>query len=298
MKIGIGFPARSYEQVGEYVEEARKYPFESFISYGDLGDAPPYLALGMYASQLAESEIRHVGPLGSPVGRMDPELLGSHARLFEQAVGDKALAGLVRGAFLEQIGQKPASLTDMEAAIDEVRGQAPISKLAVGGFGPKILTLAERKGADYIKLGGSASSELARHALSQLQVAPPKIILGAVTILDTDRKKARATARAEVAKYLAVVGPLDPTLTTDQRDSLSRFMQAYSNGEESENHISDALLDAFSYSGTHEDIYKRIRQTDKCVDHIQFGTPHGLGAIKQNVKQLGEIAEALAEEKL
>lgn len=302
MKIGIGFPAQSVEQTESYVKTAIKYPFESLICYGDLGDQPPYLALGIHAHQLAESDINIVGPLGVPVGRMDPELLGSHARLLEQALGEKALAGIVRGAFLQQINQAPAPLARIEEAIDQIQRQAPQSSIAVGGFGPQILALAKNRGVDYIKLGGSASTKLAQHVTSLLSTTPnentPKIILGAVTVVGNNRSAARNKARLEVAKYLAVVGKLDPTLDSDQIDSLERFNETYGVTGVDESLISDSLLDAFSYSGTADDIYERIvGYPNDTIDHIQFGTPHGLHASQHGVEILGEITKALKDPK-
>jgi len=290
MKVGIGFPAKSYEQVEKYVKAAIDYPLESFVCYGDLGDMPPYMALSVHIQALTDSPIRYIGPLGSPVGRMDTELLASHAKAFEGILGGRSLVGLVRGAFLDEIGGQAAPLSAVEDAIAEIRTQAPLSKLAIGGFGKRIVAMATRNEVDYIKLGGSASTKLASYIMSQIKDSSPdkapRIILGSVSVIDNDVKAARLQARQSVAKYLKVVGHLDPTLDADQIDSLDRFTKTDSVLE-----ISDSLLDAFSYCGTADDVYERLQEAHTVgVDHVQLGTPHDIPSHKSSVRVIGEMA--------
>lgn len=109
----------------------------------------------------------------------------------------------------------------MEGTIAYIRqrfgGETP--PIYLGGFGPKILALAGHLAVTGLKLGGSTNPDLAVHAAAAIHNPHVEIVLGAVSVIDKDRKAARMFARAEVAKYLAVVGELAPTLQGDELES-------------------------------------------------------------------------------
>ena len=100
-------------------------------------------------------------------------------------------------------------------------------------------------------------------------------MLGAVSVIDKDRKAARTLARSEVAKYLAVVGKLDPILQGDELESLRKFSARFKMGDQDAGDaISDALLDKFALAGTADDALAALAQMDGKVGRFEFGTPH------------------------
>ena len=110
-----------------------------------------------------------------------------------------------------------------------LRARVPIM---LGTWGPQTARLAGEV-ADEIKIGGSANPQMAGHlrphieaglAAAGRRTGAVGICLGAVTVVDEDREAARALARREVALYLPVVAPLDPTVT--DRDWLERITAA------------------------------------------------------------------------
>jgi 5,10-methylenetetrahydromethanopterin reductase len=142
--------------------------------------------------------------------------------------------------------------------------------------------------ADEIKVGGSANPAMAGHLRPHIeagQVAAGRragsvgICLGAVTVVDEDREAARALARREVALYLPVVAPLDPTVT--DREWLDRITAAAARLDYAavERDISDEMLDRFAYAGRPEDIVRQVEALAAAgVTRVEFGTPHGIDA--------------------
>ena len=280
-RVGLGLPGLSVAEVAASAAAAAPYGYDSFSVYGDLGDLPPYAVLPLAAPQLADSTIANVGPLGVPVGLQHPENIAMHAIALDQQLPGRTSVGLVRGAFLEAIGEAPASLERLEATVKHLRQRfaehgADIP-IVLGGFGPRLLRLAGRLGVAGVKLGGSANVRLAEQARAAIANDQVKLILGAVSVIDPDRRAARTRARQEVAKYLDVVGPLDTTLDAAEAASLAAFRERFANGDpQAGDAISDALLDKFAVAGTPEDALSLLRQMDGVVDRFEFGTPHGL----------------------
>lgn len=281
-KVGIGLPGTSIAEVRASAEAASRYEFDSFSVYGDLGDLPPYAALHSSADLLRLSTIDNIGPMGVPVGLQHPEIIALHAVALEQQLPGRTYLGLVRGAFLSQIGEKPASLASLEQAVISVRKVFYEHGLDIpvylGGFGPRLLNIAGHLPVQAIKLGGSANAELAKLARAYIDNPHVNVVMGAVSVIDEDRQSARQTARREVAKYLDVVGGLDPTLDEDELGSLADFMQRFAVGDvEAGQAISDSLLDKFAIAGTPEDAMSALERMNGQVDRFEFGTPHGLG---------------------
>lgn len=292
-KVGIGLPGLSVAETRASAQAAAEYGYDSFSVYGDLGDLPPYAVLHASAEALQNSGITCVGPMGVPVGLQHPEVIGMHALALEEQLPGQTYVGLVRGAFLEAIGQKPASLNRLEATVSELRSRFTDRRrhipIYIGGFGRRVLGLAGRLAVDGVKLGGSTNHLLAEKARQTLQNPHPRIVLGAVSVIDTDRRAARALARREVAKYLNVVGPLDPTLDEDERESLDGFLQRFqASDDQAGNAISDALLDKFAIAGTPEDALVALQRMDGYVDRFEFGTPHGLGDRATAIRYIGQ----------
>jgi 5,10-methylenetetrahydromethanopterin reductase len=291
-KIGLGLPGISIADARSSAEAAAPYAFDSFSVYGDLGDLPPYAVLHASADVLERSNIAHVGPLGVPVGMQHVEVIATHALALEEQLPGQSSIGLVRGAFLESIGEKPATLSRLEETVKHIRqrfGKDRMPPLYIGGFGPKILHLAGRLGVQGVKLGGSASPEMAERAAALIGNPDVGIVLGAVSVIDPNRRAARALARIEVAKYLAVVGGLDPTLDEEDRGSLELFMQRFKvEDDRAADAISDSLLDKFALAGTPEDALAAIERMGPTVTRFEFGTPHGLRERPAAIRYIGE----------
>lgn len=287
-KVGIGLPGQSIADVRGAAEAAAPYGFDSFSVYGDLGDLPPYAVLHATANTLRTSRIGYIGPMGVPVGMQHPEVVGMHAKALEEQLPGRTSIGLVRGAFLESIGEKPASLAQVETTITTVREKNGDLPIYLGGFGKRMLELAGRLGVAGVKLGGTTNIELAKQAREIINNPEVKIVLGAVSVIDRDRKAARSLARREVAKYLDVVGCLDTTLDPDELESLSRFTELYRAGDvDAQETISDALLDKFAFAGTAGDAIEMLEAMDGVVERFEFGTPHGLYERASGIKLLG-----------
>jgi 5,10-methylenetetrahydromethanopterin reductase len=291
VKVGIGLPGKSVADVRASAEAAAAYAFASFSVYGDLYDLPPYAVLPAAADALRGTPVQHIGPLGVPVGLQHPEVTTAHAIALEEQLPGQSSIGLVRGAFLESIGERPASIGRLEQTIVYIRqrfgGETP--PIYIGGFGPKILAMAGHLVVDGVKLGGSRNPDLAAHAATAIHNPHVEIVLGAVSVIDPDRKAARTLARSEVAKYLAIVGELDPTLQGDELDSLQRFRAHFKAGDPCASEaISDALLDKFAMAGTADDALAALERMNGKAGRFEFGTPHGLGTRPEAIRYIGE----------
>ncbi len=292
-KIGIGLPGQSIANVRSAAEAAAPYAYDSFSVYGDLGDLPPYAVLHAVADVLKGSEIRSIGPMGVPVGMQHAEVIGMHALALEEQLPNQSYVGLVRGAFLESIGEKSATLATLEATASDLRNRFQDKSehipIYIGGFGQRLLGLAGNLAVDGVKLGGSTNPLLAEKARQTINNPYVKVVLGAVSVIDTDRKKARQLARREVAKYLDVVGSLDTTLGPDELASLVNFTERFRLGDpQASDAISDSLLDMFSIAGTPEDAIEAVSKMNGLVDRFEFGTPHGLRDRASAIQYIGE----------
>jgi 5,10-methylenetetrahydromethanopterin reductase len=292
-KIGIGIPGQNIENVRAAAEAAASYAYDSFSVYGDLGDLPPYAVLHAVADALNGSEIQSIGPMGIPVGMQHAEVIGMHALALEEQLPNRSYVGLVRGAFLESIGEKPASLASLEATVTNLRNQfqdkGGYIPIYIGGFGQRLLGLAGNLAVEGVKLGGSTNPLLAEKARQTINSPHVKLVLGAVSVIDTDRKAARQLARREVAKYLDVVGLLDTTLGSDEMASLANFTERFRLGDsQASDAISDSLLDKFSIAGTPEDAIEAVSKMNGLVDRFEFGTPHGPRDRASAIRYIGQ----------
>ena len=285
-KVGIGLPGQSIADVRGSAEAAAPYGYDSFSVYGDLGDLPPYAVLHAVADALEGSGIRSIGPMGIPVGMHHPEVIGMHALALEEQLSGQSYIGLVRGAFLEAIGERPATIAYLQNTVVSLRSKFQESDrqipIYIGGFGQRVLNLAGLLAVNGVKLGGSTNPVLAERARQTIGNPDTKMVLGAVSVIDADRKAARELARREVGKYLHVVGHLDTTLDADDAASLALFVKRFeAQDSNASDAISDTLLDKFALAGTPEDAINALQKMDGLVDRFEFGTPHGLhGRIK------------------
>ncbi|WP_308201230.1 LLM class flavin-dependent oxidoreductase [Paractinoplanes maris] len=164
--------------------------------------------------------------------------------------------------------------------------QRPEVPLLLGAWGPRGAALAGRIAGE-IKVGGSANPDMVPVMRERLLVGASRIgrdvaeigvVLGAVTVVDTDGEAARARARTEVAMYLAVVAELDPTVALPDGlvAEVGRLVDA-GRDEEAGTLIPDDVLDRFAFSGTPEQVARQAQSLiDAGVRRVEFGTPHGL----------------------
>lgn len=291
-EVGIGLPGTSVKSVTEAARAVSKFNFASFSVYGDLGDLPPYATLHACAEIFQNSPSIKIGPLGVPVSMMHPEVIAAHAIALEEQLPEQSYIGLVRGAFLNQINHAPASTNEVTSAIKHVRKRCREAgfepKVYIGGFGRRILKLSGELKVTGVKLGGTSNVKLARLARTSIGNESTLLTIGAVSVIDSDRRSARTLARKEVAKYLAVVGRLDPTLHEDETSSLNKFITSFQTGTpEAYKCISDDLLDKFSFAGTPEDIVTKIAKMNG-IDRVELGTPHGLHARPDAIHNIGK----------
>lgn len=241
---------------------------------------------------------------------LHPYEIANQAALLDAHSGGRAYVGLARGSWLGGIGLQPTRpvehLRDAVGFIDAllegegrgydgkqfrldegVRLVSPSRRLPmlVGSWGPKGAALAGEH-ADEIKIGGCANPDMIAVTRERLRVGADRagrraedvgIVLGAVTVIDRDRRTARAVARREVAMYLDVVAELDPTVQLPE-DLLPALRERLADDRDAAGAlIPDEVLDRFAFAGDPDDIAAQAQGLiDAGVDRIEFGTPHGV----------------------
>lgn len=296
--------ARSAEDLG----------FDGVSVFADLGFQPPALALATIAA--ATTRVRIGAACQNPLLTHPVEIAGQVAAL-DLASGGRAYVGLARGAWLNGLGvdtsQPIARLADSAEIIrrllagddsgytGEVLGVAPGIRLQfalparpvdllVGTWGERTARWASGCAAE-VKIGGSANPDMVRVMRRWLGTSSTRVVVGAVTVCDTDRSVARSMARREVALYLDVVAGLDPTVTVPA-DVRERIASALQRGDHAEAGaaVPDELLDRFAFAGTPADIASQIDELfDAGADRVELGTPHGTDAL-HGIRLLGTQA--------
>lgn len=306
-----------YEALAQLIDG---YAFDVVSVYNDLMFQPALGPLLMLARHLKRARL---GPAVLNPYTVHPLEIAGQAALLDLATEGRAYLGLGRGAWLDAVGVETRRPVDTlrEAALlmkhllarrsdafegtvfqlqagatlqyEPLRADIPIM---IGTWGPRTAQVAGEV-ADEIKIGGTANPEVVAgimpHINAGLDAAGRArgsvgVCLGAVTVVDEDRAAARALARREVALYLPVVAPLDPS-TTD-REWLDRIQAAARQGDYDAvaRDISDEILDKFAYSGNPHDI---VRQVEGLVEggatRVEFGTPHGIDSLV-GIRLLGE----------
>ena len=310
-EIGIAFQAdKPPGRYGELATAAEAYGFDVVSVFADLLDQPPLPALLEMAR--ATSRVRLGAARLNPYTQHPYEIAGGLAALDATSDG-RAYLGLARGAWLEAIGieqRHPLEhLRDTAAIVrallsgDDagyagaayrlapgVRLRYPppprVPPLLLGAWGARGAALAGEI-ADEVKVGGSANPAVVPLIRDQVAVGtlaagrPPdavRVVLGAVTVVSEDGQAARQRARAEVARYLAVVADLDPT--AELPDGFAgRVRDLVAAGQESAAGalIPDDVLDRFAFSGTPAHVAGQARRVlEAGAGRIDFGAPHGL----------------------
>jgi 5,10-methylenetetrahydromethanopterin reductase len=225
-----------------------------------------------------------LGPAALNPQTLHPVEIAGQAAALDRVSRGRAYVGMVTGAWLERLGLDDAKpLTRLREAVEVVRrllagdrsgfaGERftlepgagleyeplrPEIPLLIGTWRPRAARFAAEAGAAEVKIGGTANPDMVKLMRSWLGNHGPRIVIGAVTVVDDDGRRARAHAAAQVQMYLDVVGELDPTLELKPGQS--------------------APLEKFVLAGTPDEIAAQARALlDAGVDRIEFGTPQGL----------------------
>ncbi|QSB15984.1 LLM class flavin-dependent oxidoreductase [Natronosporangium hydrolyticum] len=309
----IGLGVQSDKRPGEYAALAalaEGYGFDVVSVYGDLMYQPP---LGPLLEMAGATDRIRLGPAClNPYSLAPYEIAGQIATL-DAVSGGRAYLGLARGSWLDAVGIDQARpVTRLAEAVDVIYrllggdttgvdgrvfrlapGTAlrfpihrPDPPLLLGAWGPRGAALAGRL-AQEIKVGGSANPELVPVIRERIRPGAERagrsldevgLVFGAVTVVDLDGDAARATARTEVAMYLAVVAELDPTVALPP-GLLAQVQQALAAGDDAAAGalIPDDVLHRFAFAGTPAEVAAHARALfDAGVRRVEFGTPHGL----------------------
>ena len=294
--------------------EAERFGFDVVTAFGDLGFAPPFPILLAVAGV---TERVRLGPsCVNPYTSHPVEIAGQVAAL-DSASRGRAYLGLARGAWLESIGlDQPRPLRAIREAWEITRRllsgdrsgypgelftlapglalQHPIHRpeipLLIGTWGERTAALAGQIAAE-LKVGGSANPDLVPLMRRRLGVPAETtgIVLGAVTVVDTDREAARGLARSRVAMYFDIVARHDPTLELPH-GLLAQVRDAVRAGDSAAagRLIPEDLLDRFTFAGTPNDLVARCHQLfDAGVKRLEFGVPLGL-TTDEGLRLLGE----------
>lgn len=284
--------------------------FDMLSIYADLLYHPPIVPLTLAAQ--STSRIR-LGPAAINPFTLHPLEIAGQIAMLDQVSDGRAYLGLTRGAWLDDIGVgQDNAVPRIRESIEVIqrllsgddrgfdgeyhrlrpglllryevrRSRVP---LMIGGWGRNILALAGER-ADEVKVGGSANPDVVQPVLERIAVGAARarrdpqaigIALGAVTVVDEDGERARDLIRREMALYLPVVAPLDPTVRIDP-ELASRIDSLVEAGDQESagRLIPDDLLTRFAFAGNPSEIIAQCEALfDAGVNRIEFGTPHGL----------------------
>ena len=239
-------------------------------------------AIGPLLLMARVTERIRLGPAALNPFTLHPYEIAGQTAMLDLASGGRAYLGLVKGAWLDQLGiDEERPLVALREAVEivqkllagdtsgvagerftlaagtalayeRVRQSVP---LLIGTWGERTAAWAGTV-ADELKVGGSANPELVPVVRAWAAAADIRIVVGCVTVVDEDGGWARERARAAVAPYLDVVAGLDPTLELWP-------------GQE-------PPLDRFAIAGTPEQVAaKVIALWEAGADRVELGTPQG-----------------------
>jgi 5,10-methylenetetrahydromethanopterin reductase len=310
-EFGVGWAgARPPDEYGELAVRVEELGFDVILVYGDLLFQPPALQLVV----MAQSTDRIRLGLGclNPF-TLHPVEIAGQAAFLDQISDGRAFLGLVRGAWLGQLGidqrRAPSAIRETAEIVARLlRGDTsgftgkvfqldkglalnyPVLRSAVpttiGTWSPKLGAIAGEI-ADELEIGGSANAKMIEivrgHAepgarLAGRSVDEIGIALNAVTVVDEDGDAARALARREGAPYVEVVAALDPTASADP-EMLARMRTLLRRGEPERagRLVSDELLAKFVIAGTPEEVVAQtVELASAGARRVDFGAPFGL----------------------
>jgi 5,10-methylenetetrahydromethanopterin reductase len=300
IEFGLGF--QSDKRPGDYARlaaAAEGFGFDVLSVFGDLMYQPPIFPLLEMAA--ATSRVRLGAACWNPYTQHPYEIAGQFAAL-DLASHGRAYLGLARGSWLADIGlDQPKPLTHLREAAGFIRAllagepyagevfrltpgvrlnyrpERTDVRLLIGTWGARTAALAGEI-ADEVKIGGTANPAVVSVMRHRIRSPDVGIVVGAVTVVDEDGNRARALARTEVAKYMAVVAELDPTVEIPE-DLLTAVKSRMADGDEvgAGALIPPDLLSLFAFAGTPDDVAEQARALVAAgAARVEFGTPHGL----------------------
>ncbi|MGZ4334732.1 MAG: LLM class flavin-dependent oxidoreductase [Gaiellaceae bacterium] len=280
-EVGLGLQSdKSVEQYERIARRAEAAGFDVLSVFHDLFFQPAIFPL---LTMARVTERVRLGPAALNAQTLHPVEIAGQTAALDLASGGRAYLGLVTGSWLEQLGvDEDRPLTRLREAVEVVRrllarntsgfdgerftlapgaGLAyqplrPRVPLLIGTWKPRAAAFAASV-ADEVKIGGTANPDMVRLMRSRLGADGPRIVVGAVTVVDEDGSAARARAAAEVQLYLDVVGTLDPTLELRPGQS--------------------PPLEKFVLAGTPADVAAQAAALLAAgAARVEFGTPQGL----------------------
>jgi 5,10-methylenetetrahydromethanopterin reductase len=227
-----------------------------------------------------------LGPAALNPQTLHPVEIAGQIAALDLASDGRGYCGLVTGSWLDQLGlDERRPLTRLREAVAIVRQLlagdrsgftgdrftlAPGAGLAyeprrrevplmIGTWRPRAAAFAATV-ADEVKIGGCANPDMVRLMRSWLGEDGPRIVVGAVTVVDLDGDAARRHAQQRVQMYLDVVAQLDPTLELASCEPIP--------------------LDKFVIAGTPEEVTAKAEELIAAGAYrIEFGTPQGLSTL-------------------
>jgi 5,10-methylenetetrahydromethanopterin reductase len=321
-RVRFGIALQGNKTPAEYVAHAQlidRFPFAVVSLYNDLFFQPALGPLLLMAPHLRSAQL---GPAALNPYLIHPIEIAGQVALLDMLSEGRAYLGLARGSWLDQVGvAQPRPLRTLREAVQVIRHllaggsgsfDGQVFQLAPGsllryrvqrGYVPitigtwsKLTARLAGEIADEVKIGGSANPAMATYLRAFIAEGEQSagrrpntvgVCLGAVTVVDPDRARARALARREVALYAPIVAPLDPNLC--DADWLSRIAEPARRGDVATvaELIPDAALDSLAFAGTPEDVTRRVEDLARAgVSRVEFGTPHGLDPL-DGIRLLG-----------
>jgi 5,10-methylenetetrahydromethanopterin reductase len=310
-ELGLGL--QSDKPLGEYGQlavAAEAAGFATVCVFNDLWFQPPLPALLEIAA--VTSRVR-LGPVGMNPFTVHPVEIAGQIAALDAASRGRAYLGLVRGAWLDELGipQARPVLAVREAwevvrrllagDVDGFAGERfalpagrelhyarvrRVVPLLIGAWRPGLVALAGEL-ADELKVGGSANPAMVAVARERLAVGAARagrsvddvgIVLGAVSVVDEDGAQARELARRELLLYLPIVARLDPSAGVDP-ELVARLEALSASGRDADAAalIPDAIVDRFSFAGTPGEVAAQACDVlDAGARRVEFGPPHGL----------------------
>ena len=284
-ELGLGL--QTDKRPEEYVELARlaeRAGFDVVSTFHDLLFQPAIVPLTLIAR--ATERVRVGAAALNPFTLHPVEIAGQIAALDLISDG-RAYLGLVQGAWLDALGlREERPLTALREAVEIVRR---LFARDFGGFAGERFSLAPGRGFEFeplraevplligtwgrrtaafagevaqeLKVGGTANPDLIPVVRDWIGNDEVGIVVGAVTAVDEDGDAARARARAEVERYLPVVGHRDPTFE----------------GRE-------PPLDRVTIAGTPDEVIAHAERLFAAgVKRIDFGAQHGVELLAERV---------------
>ncbi|MDX1600920.1 MAG: LLM class flavin-dependent oxidoreductase [Anaerolineales bacterium] len=290
-------PLKNY---GELARRAEMHGFDAVSVYNDLYFQPSWLPLIEIAR--ATERVR-IGPAAVNPFTCHPVHLAGNLALLDEASEGRAYLGVARGAWLKTLGIEPLNgVQGLREALLIIRALLRGDRSGVGG---DVFSLEEGYGLRWdvpereipfllgtwgertlaacrdlvgeVKVGGTASPEVAEAMLARCGKNGPGLVVGAVTVVDEDGARARAVARREVALYVPVVASLDPGLELEPADLQALGEVDALDDRDLERLIPDAVLDRVAFAGTPDQVTAQAERLFRVgVSRIEFGTPHAI----------------------